>query len=98
MNILVDEAYFRRVTDNLFSNIIKYADAALPVELSLTLEGDILRFVCTNAVNNGENVPESNGIGLKTCIKIMEEMGGRLSHREENGRFTVEISIPCEKK
>ena len=97
VNILVDEAYFRRVTDNLFSNIIKYADAKIPVELSLTLDGDILRFVCTNAVNNGENAPESNGIGLKTCIKIMEEMGGHLSYREENGRFTVEIFIPCEK-
>ena len=98
VDILVDEAYFRRVTDNLFSNIIKYADVDIPVGLSLTLDGDSLLFVCTNSVNKGERAPESNGIGLKTCIKIMEEMGGHLSYREENGRFTVEISIPCEKK
>lgn len=98
ITILVDEAYFRRVTDNLFSNIIKYADAGTPVALSFALEGDFLVFSCTNKVHIGENAHESNGIGLKTCIKIMEEMGGRLSHREEDGSFTVEILIPCEKK
>ncbi len=98
VDILIDEAYFRRVTDNLFSNIIKYADADTPVRISITLEDGNLVFVCSNAVNKGENAPESNGIGLKTCVKIMEEMGGHLSYREDNGCFTVRIAIPYREK
>ena len=98
VDILIDESYFRRVTDNLFSNIIKYADAHTAVNVSLTLEDNDLIFICSNAVKESENVTESNGIGLKTCVKIMEEMGGHLSYRIDNGIFTVRIAIPHKKK
>ncbi len=97
-HILIDDVYFRRVTDNLFSNITKYADVERPIRLSVTLCQDIFSVTCSNIVNKNTNKPESNGIGLKTCVKIMEEMGGGLTYYEENDAFTVKIDIPCEKK
>lgn len=97
VNISIDEMYFRRVMDNLFSNIIKYADPEYPVVIRCALEGDELWLVCENRVLTDEDKPESNGIGLKTCIKIMEEMGGRLAYGEEDGCFTVELTLPTEK-
>ena len=97
VNILIDEAYFRRVMDNLFSNIIKYAEKESPIKLCLEAKNEKMTFVCSNTVKKGGDAPESNGIGLKTCIKIMEEMGGKLSYRESGRIFTVRIDIPCEK-
>lgn len=97
-HILIDEAYFRRVTDNLFSNITKYADVEKPIRLSMALCEDVFTLTCSNIVRKNTDKPESNGIGLKTCVKIMEEMGGGLTYFEENDAFTVKIDIPCEKK
>ena len=82
----------------MFSNIIKYADSDNPIRLSVTADEGALMLECSNMVRMSTARPESNGIGLKTCIKIMEEMGGSLSYREEKGFFTVSVSIPCEKK
>ena len=98
VDILIDEAYFRRVTDNLFSNIIKYADDSSSVKLSFEKTDDALIVYCSNAMRKNTDNPESNGIGLKTCVKIMEEMGGSLSFGEADGCFTVKITVPYVKK
>ncbi len=95
--ISVDEMYFRRVTDNLFSNIIKYADPEYPVVIGCVSLDGALSLLFKNRVLADEGKSESNGIGLKTCIKIMEEMGGRLTYSEEDGCFTAELILPTEK-
>ncbi len=94
----IDERYFRRVIDNIFSNIIKYADADEPVSLSAECDGERITVVCKNGVRTDKDIPESNGIGLKTCVKMMQEMGGALEHFEQNGSFTVMLTLPAEKK
>ena len=97
VDIMIDEAYFRRVTDNLFSNIIKYADPERPVSISFKAENDKFTFVCSNGIVSRENAPESNGIGLKTCFKIIEEMGGELYTEASESDFSVSITVPCKK-
>ena len=95
--VKLDEIYFSRVVDNIFSNIIKYADVNEPVVIESRCDGEELGICCRNKIRTDRNIPESNGIGLKTCRRIMEEMGGSLSHKEENGYFSVAISMPVEK-
>ena len=95
--IRIDEKQLRRVLDNMFSNIIKYADPDNPIRVSASVDGDSFLLVCRNMITKDIAIPESNGIGLKTCAKIMEEMGGSFAHFEADGEFTVELAIPIEK-
>ena len=96
VNIRLDEALFGRVVDNIFSNVTKYADVSSPVTISIECYGDRLSILCANRKRTDKHIPESNGIGLKTCKRIMEELGGDLTHKEENGLFTVHISMPVD--
>ena len=92
----IDEGYFRRIIDNIFSNIIKYADTGSPILLGARSEGDSITFYCSNKTRTDKDIPESNGIGLRTCAKMMEEMGGGLSYGESDGIFTVSVTLPME--
>lgn len=92
----IEERYFRRVMDNIFSNIIKYADPSNPILLGVERrEGDI-RLYCKNKTRTDRDIPESNGIGLRTCAKMMEEMGGGLFYGEVDGIFTVSLTLPVD--
>ncbi len=95
--VKIDERYFRRVIDNVFSNIIKYADQKHPVCLGVELCDGRLVLYCKNKTRTDKDIPESNGIGLKTCTKMMEEMGGELLYGECEGVFTAKMILPAEK-
>jgi len=92
--IAIEERYFRRVIDNIFSNILKYADVKGPVVLGARHDGNTLAFFCENKRRTDRDIPESNGIGLRTCKKMMEEMGGGLTFGEVDGIFKVTVILP----
>ena len=96
LTVRLDERYFRRVIDNIFSNIIKYADIETDVELCSEYSDGKVMLSCKNKTRTDRDIPESNGIGLKTCMKRMEEMGGELKTEDCEGFFTVTISLPVE--
>ncbi|MGM9644383.1 MAG: histidine kinase dimerization/phospho-acceptor domain-containing protein [Eubacteriales bacterium] len=96
LTVKIDERYFRRVIDNIFSNIIKYADVETAVELCSGCGDGTVTLSCKNKIRTDRDIPESNGIGLKTCMKMMEEMGGELKTEDSEGFFTVTISLPVE--
>ena len=96
LTVRLDERYFRRVIDNIFSNIIKYADVETAVELCSEYSDGKVTLSCKNKTRTDRDIPESNGIGLKTCMKMMEEMGGELKTEDCEGFFTVTISLPVE--
>ena len=90
----VDLTHFRRIFDNLFSNVNKYADPGKPVNLVLRTVNDDLVVTITNyiAVNSGR--VESNGIGLQTCNKLVQSMGGEFSKSRTKETFTAEVVLP----
>lgn len=98
VKVKIDEGYFRRVTDNLFSNIIKYADPDHAVTVDSRIDEGYLRLIFKNKIARDNGMPESNGIGLKTCVRIMEEMGGKLTYEAEGDLFEVEVTLPMEKE
>lgn len=90
----VDLSHLRRVFDNLFSNVNKYADPAKSVTIVQTVEGDDLRISVTNYIAAQTNRAESNRIGLQTCDKLISAMGGEFHHRRSKDTFTAELLLP----
>ena len=92
--LLVDLGHLRRVFDNLFSNLRKYADPALPVNILVSVAENQLAITMTNAILTGANRVESNKIGLKTCEKLLLAMGGGFRQSRTANTFTAEVSLP----
>lgn len=92
--LMVNTDLFRRLIDNLFSNLVKYADPSAPVTITYRkVEGGISLTFC-NKKNQTVGMVESSGIGLKTCWKIMREHGGRFDIRENDESFQVILFLP----
>ena len=90
----VDLTHLRRIFDNLFSNVSKYADAAKPVQLRLSIgDGDLVVSI-TNYIATHSTRVESNGIGLQTCNKLVQSMGGEFSKSRTKETFTAEVVLP----
>lgn len=94
VQIEADVMYLKRVLDNLFDNIRKYADPAKPVAIAALIEDGALHICLSNSVNPASGRIESNKIGLRTCAKIMAQMAGGFKRYTENGKFTAEVILP----
>ena len=92
--IHVDVLYLKRVLDNLFDNVRKYADPAKSVMVGVFDEAGELHICIGNAVAKLTQPVESNKIGLKTCEKILSQMNGRLLRHVEAGKFLAEVVLP----
>lgn len=92
--ICVDLSHLRRVFDNLFSNVRKYADPDRPVTIRQTREGGMLTVTIANFVPDAAPRAESTRIGLHTCEKLLTAMDGQFRQRREADRFTAEVVLP----
>lgn len=89
--VIIDTQAFERVMDNVFSNLRKYADIAEPIYISLELSDNKLRIRIENKVVHNDT--ESNGIGLKTCAKIMEALKGDFVIQNDNANRNFALII-----
>ncbi|MBE6584122.1 MAG: HAMP domain-containing histidine kinase [Ruminococcaceae bacterium] len=94
--VCVDVMYISRVIDNIFSNIAKYADPACKITVDTHITNEFAKIRFTNRIRTDKNIPESNRIGLKTCSKIMEQMGGELILEETKDTFCVTVQLTVE--
>ena len=92
----VDLGHFRRIFDNLFSNVRKYADPACPVTISQRIDRDELIVTISNHINQNQTRVESNRIGLQTCHKLVAAMGGEFSQHRTKETFSVEVLLPLQ--
>lgn len=92
--IRVDVTYFKRVLDNLFANVRKYADPAQLVSIVVLPEEGNLHICICNAIHTAPRRVESNRIGLRTAEKILRQLGGEFLRREADGKFTAEAVLP----
>jgi signal transduction histidine kinase len=83
----------RRVLDNLFSNIIKYADQSKPVVVTSYLKDRLLVMSIENHINKELKEAGGTGIGIKTCQRIMERQYGHFSAAKTKEVFTVHLSL-----
>ncbi len=97
-SIKVDIQYLKRLTDNIFTNIRKYADQSKPVKITHTIHRDKISMRVRNEISKERNSAESTRIGIQTCEKIAEQMGGRFRTEEKGSVFTVYIEFPIVRK
>lgn len=83
----------RRVFDNIFSNISKYADKYKAVDVRYYLENTKLYINIENTINKNIKAPNSTGIGLKTCKKIVESHGGEMLINKSDNTFNITIIL-----
>ena len=90
----VDLGHFRRIFDNLFSNVRKYADPAVPVAITCRCDREELTVTICNHIRQSTTRVESNRIGLQTCHKLVAAMGGEFNQSRTKETFTVEVLLP----
>jgi signal transduction histidine kinase len=83
----------RRVFDNIFSNISKYADKSKPIKIRYYIENENLIIIVQNKINTNLKAVSSTGIGLKTCTKIIEMHNGNLYIEKIKDSFTITIKL-----
>ncbi|WP_040949429.1 HAMP domain-containing sensor histidine kinase [Gorillibacterium massiliense] len=84
----------RRVLDNIFSNVTKYADKSSPVTIKFQLNNKNLLISITNRINRVSREVTGTGIGVKTCTRIIEQHKGKLAVTKGEDTYSIHISLP----
>ena len=95
--ISVNTELLQRALDNLYSNLLKYADPQENIWISYKRKDDNIIVTITNAVKADYTKSESTSIGLITCRRIIEYHKGTFSANEISGSFYVTLSLPLQK-
>lgn len=83
-----------RIFDNLYSNIIKYADPERKVGISIFLKEEYLTIIQTNEVKDKKTKGiQSYGIGLKSIKQIIKKYKGEVNVTSDLKRYKIEIKI-----
>ena len=88
----------RRMFDNLYGNVLKYADGNYPVELAYWREDGRAHISISNHISPQRDKRQSTNIGLNTCGKILRCHGGSFSYQEQGECFQVEVVLPLVRK
>lgn len=92
--VQVNAELLRRAFDNLYSNLLKYADPGKPVEISFARKDGQAQLQVSNHISPLRDKRESTNIGLNTCARVMEYHNGTFTSTEENGVFTAALTLP----
>lgn len=92
--VTTDVQMLKRVTDNLLSNIEKYADPAARLTILAECEGERLHVCFANRALKSLARVESNHIGLRTCEAILKLLGGQFFTHREGDDFSAEFVLP----
>lgn len=93
--ISVDVENLRRVTDNVFDNILKYAAPSSPIRIKAE-RGDGCLHVCFENKAEREDVPTGTHIGVKTCVSIMKSLQGGFETHAKDETFSAILTLPIE--
>jgi len=97
VNVRIEISSLQRLFDNIFSNIMKYADKREVICIYAETEEEKVKILAINGMPEESKKVESTRIGLKTCEKICSDLGGEFSYDEQDRMFTVRVLIPIEK-
>ncbi len=94
VDIKTDIQYLKRLTDNIFTNVRKYADKSKPVKITYSLSKNKVKLRVKNEISRQRSTAESTRIGLLTCEKIAEQLGGSFRFEERGTSFIVTLEFP----
>ena len=92
-NVMIETetSAMQRLFDNLFSNIMKYADNEYPIIITAEIIQNQVKIVLKNHITEDAGKVESTKIGVKTCKKIVDDLGGTFRALEEDGIYKTVI-------
>ncbi len=94
IHVVVNTECLRRIIDNLFDNIRKYASREEPVRIMLSAtESNEVCIAFQNAVRMYDAKTTGTHIGHKTCQNMARLMGGRFETKQENGYFEARLYV-----
>ncbi len=88
-----DEAILQRVFDNIFSNIMKYAERSI-VTITLQFEQNNMILCITNRKKKSASLEKGTQIGLKSVGKLMKGLNGSFQYEQNDEEFIVELAFP----
>lgn len=104
-NIIADPNSVFRIFDNLFQNVLKYADTYLSITIegskdyiTIKLENDTEKTFDINRISerfykgNNTNI-ESSGLGLYISRTLIEKNRGNMAFETSKNKFTIIISL-----
>jgi signal transduction histidine kinase len=96
VNIRVDSIYLKRLFDNVFTNIRKYAEAGEPINVTTVVEASHVILTIENVISSTRNEAESTKMGIKTCEKVAQEMNMIFRTEESAGKYKVSVIFNIE--
>lgn len=88
-----DKTMLKRILDNLFSNIFKYGDKNITVDISFRIRKDTFTVTVKNAVKAEHSREDCNNIGLKSTRKMVRLLGGELYVSQTSELFTARLTF-----
>lgn len=96
-----DISSLRRLFDNIFSNIMKYADKRKSIKVNAITkytdadkESEEFLFRFENKISHEARQVESTKIGVMTCEKIAKDLGGRYSWSDDEDIYITQFAFP----
>lgn len=96
--VLTDPTNLMRIVDNVFSNMSKYADKEYPVTLSMGVVDSRLTLESKNKIRRDTEGAESNGIGLKTCVRLGSLIANKFEYQNDGEFFTCRLVIDIKER
>ena len=91
--IRTDADNLMRIVDNIFSNLRKYADPSEPIIFNHGVEGGKYTLECRNKIRRDTEEAESNGIGLKTCVRLASLVAKKFEYGRDGDDFYCRLVI-----
>ncbi len=86
--------YIGRINNNLYSNIVKYAEPQTTVKIWIEYRDREISLHISNAVNPDPAITSKTGIGLKNVAEMMEQMGGRAEVQNDAKKYDIALIFP----
>lgn len=96
--VRANEDYINRIIDNIVSNIVKYADISVPVEIDAACTDGYGGLTFRNGTARGtgdkRKAGNSTNIGLHNIEKMMKSMNGSCRTKETEKTFEITVMFP----
>ena len=98
-NILVNTDGLRRIIDNIFDNIRKYAQKPGTVRVNMSISADLkyARIAFCNSIGYPTEKTSGTHIGHKTCGHLADLMGGRFEAVALEDQFEARLYLPIDR-
>ncbi len=92
--VYTDPSLLMRIVENIFSNLLKYADKGKEINVEIMCDTDEMTIKVVNGVVDDPDESQKNGIGLKSCMKIASAMDVRFSVFEADRQYESVLCVP----